>query len=278
MRVATSLAILLFVSLVAFGQAPASKNTKQTAKSSATIPRTPDGKPDLSGMWDHPFVVDMASDSKRDNCGAVLKGCSQRGPGGEPPMTPWAAEWTKNYDPTDFDSSAQCNPLGYSRSMNSPVPVQIVQTPSQLVFLHEAFFAFHVVYLDGRRHPTPDEARETTWYGHSVGHWEGDTMVIDTVGPFFGAPMMLLDTRGHPVSGEQHFVERFTRTDHDTMAYEVTVEDPKAYTRSWKNTRTWKLMPANEEIMEYACQENNKDTREGHISSTPSSKQKPPAF
>jgi hypothetical protein len=149
--------------------------------------------------------------------------------------------------------------------MNAPVPTQIVQTPKQVVFLHESMFAFHVVYLDGRRHPTPDEAGETTWYGHSVGRWEGDTLVVDTVGPFFGSPKQLLDTRGHPMSDELHVVERFQRVDATHLAYEVTVEDPKAFTKPWSNVRTWVLMPPDEEILEYVCTENNKEVEEHHI-------------
>jgi hypothetical protein len=247
------------------------------AKASAPAPRTAGGKPDLSGLWDHPFVIDMSMDGRGDGCGAAMKGCSQKGPGGplmkdipggdtrELPFTEWGLNWFKRYDATEYDSSAHCNPLGYMRSMNSPVPTQIVQRPEELVFLHEAFFAFHVVYLDGRRHPAEDEALETTWYGHSVGHWEGDTMVVDTVGPFFESPKMILDTRGHGVSGKLHIIERFTRPDTGHLNYEVTVDDPKAFTRPWKNTRTWILMPKGEEILEYVCTENNKEVNEGLI-------------
>lgn len=254
----------------------------QAAKKAAAVkpgpaPRTSYGKPDLSGVWDHPFVIDMSMDSRNDNCGAEMKGCSQKGPGGalmkgipgmptrELPFTDYGLDWFKHYNPTEYDSSAHCNPLGYMRSMNAPVPTQIVQTPTELAFLHEAFFAFHVVYLDGRPHPTKEEALQTTWYGHSTGHWDGDTMVIDTVGPFFASPKMILDTRGHAVSEDLHLVERFTRTDATHMHYEVTVDDPKVFSHPWKNTRTWVLMPKREEIMEYVCTENNKEVNEGLI-------------
>lgn len=251
-----------------------------SAQANRPVPRLSDGKPDLSGVWDHPFVIDMSQDGRGDGCGAALKGCSQKGPGGELPMTPWAAEYTKNFDPANdpnhYDATAQCNPLGYTRSMNSPVPTQIIQRLNEIAFLHEAFFAFHVVYMDGRKHPSAEDARQTTWYGHSVGHWEGDTLVIDTAGPFFGSPMMNLDTRGHPMSDQLHLVERFTRTNNDTLNYEITVEDPKAFTRPWKNTRVWKLMPADEEIMEYACTENNKEVKEGLVNTNPTEKQPPP--
>ena len=90
-------------------------------------------------------------------------------------------------------------------------------------------------------------------------------MVIDTVGPFFESPKMILDTRGHAVSEKLHIMERFTRTDATHMNYEVTIDDPKVFTKAWKNTRVWVLMPKNEEIMEYICTENNKEVNEGLI-------------
>src|SRR5437763_5743199 len=195
------LVVSVFVVISAFACLAAAQNRRPGGN--PPVPRLPNGKPDLSGVWDHPFVIDMSKDGQGDACGAAVKGCSQKGPGGELPMTPWAAEYTRNFDPehdpNHYDATAQCNPLGYTRSMNSPVPTQIIHRPNELAFLHEAFFAFHVVYLDGRKHPSAEDARQTTWYGHSIGRWEGDTLVVDTVGPFFGSPMMNLDTRCHPM-------------------------------------------------------------------------------
>ena len=251
--------IVAMVATCAFGQEGG------VAKPAGPAPRTPDGKPDISGLWDHPFVIDMSKDGRGDKCGAEMTGCSAKGPGGELPMTAWGAEMTKSYNAEKFDPTAHCNPMGYTRSINAPVPTEIIQTPKEIVFLHESMFAFHVVYMDGRKHPTPDEAIETTWYGHSVGHWEGDTLVVDTAGPFFASPKMLLDTRGHAVSDQLHLIERFQRTDATHLAYEVTVDDPKAYTKPWKNTRTWVLMPKGEEVLEYVCTENNKEVEEHHI-------------
>lgn len=197
-----------FLSLIILPAAAQTESGSAVAKVSAPsgpIPRTLDGKPDLSGLWDHPFVIDMSKDGRNNACGAELKGCSQKGPGGgELPMTEWAANWTKNFDPAKYDTTGHCNPMGYTRSMNAPVPTQIVQTPTEVVFLHESMFAFHVVYLDGRAHPTFDEAKETLWYGHSVGHWDGDTLVVDTVGflpGFLNTPLRN--------SHQLHVVERF---------------------------------------------------------------------
>jgi len=270
-----TVALPLF-SISAAAQEAASQTQTRASKvsnaASSPIPRTADGKPDLSGLWDHPFVVDMSKDLEdflthkpSNKCGAEVTGCTQKGTGGELPMTPWAADWTKNFDPTRYDATGHCNPMGYTRSMNAPVPTEIVQTPKEIVFLHESMFAFHVVYLDARPHPTADEAPETKWYGHSVGHWEGDTLVVDTVGPFFATPKMLLDTRGHPVSEDLHVVERFHRIDATHLGYEVTVEDPKMYTKPFTNVRTWVLMPKSEEVLEYVCTENNKEVEEHHI-------------
>src|ERR1700727_2576783 len=106
----------IFVALIALALASvpaAAQNAPPAAKVSSVaagpIPRTADGKPDLSGLWDHPFVIDMSKDGRNDACGAEAKGCSQKGPGGELPMSAAAAEWTKNYDPARYDAPAHCN-------------------------------------------------------------------------------------------------------------------------------------------------------------------------
>ena len=112
--------------------------------------------------------------------------------------------------------------------------------------------------FDGRPHPkNPDP----TWFGNSVGHWEGDTLVIDTIA-FNG--LTRLDTDGHPLSDQLHTIERFTRRDLGHIDYIITIDDPKTYTRKWDSVRVWTLRP-DWEIMEYSCEENNKDIREGHI-------------
>jgi hypothetical protein len=113
--------------------------------------------------------------------------------------------------------------------------------------------------MDGRKHPPADEL-DSTWLGHSIGRWEGDTLVIDTVG-FNGYTR--LDTVGHPHSDGLHVVQTLKRTDFDHIAYAVTISDPEIYTKPWTNERTFTRM--NGELMEYSCEENNKDLREGHI-------------
>ena len=211
------------------------------------IPRMPDGKPNLNGIWDHPYVPDVTKD-----------GANQRGAGALP-FTPWGADNFNTYDPSKFDYTGHCLPFGLMRSMNvGGYPIQIVQYGNYLALLFEQNTWFHVVAL-GRDHP---KNLEPTWFGDSVGKWDGDTLVIDTIG-FNGKTR--IDTIGHPHSDQMHLVERFQFTDPDHIAYEVTVDDPKTYTKPWKNTRTlWRMKPG-QELLEYSCEENNRDFTEGHI-------------
>ena len=127
--------------------------------------------------------MNMAAGGRGDAGGAEMTGCKMTGPaGGKIPM-PLDEDFFKNYDSTNFDATGHCDPMSYTRSMNAPVPTEIVQRSDVIVFLHESMFAFHVVYMDGRKHPAKEEALQTTWYGHSTGKWDGDTLVVDTVGP-----------------------------------------------------------------------------------------------
>lgn len=214
----------------------------QAAKPAGAIPRMPDGHPDMSGVWQRPFVQDMTKDSP--------------GQKGEPNL-PYT-EWSKANLVEEFDYSAFCLPLGYTRSISSPMPVEIVQRPDRTVLLYEMNNTFHVIFTDGRPHP---KDLEPTWFGHSIGKWNGDVFTVDTVG--FNDKTRV-DTQGHPHTDALHVIETFKLTDADHIAYEMTIEDPKAYTRPWKNTRTF-TKRKDWEIMEYNCNENNKEVMEGHL-------------
>ena len=240
------LMIALTAMLVLFSGTPVL--TAQTANRnlSSRIPRLPDGKPDLSGVWDHPFVPDMEKD-----------GPNQQG-AGPLPFTPEGAAIFKKFDAANFDYTGRCLPMGLTREVNSPMPIQIVQTNKDVVFLFEAWNVFHVVPIDGRTHPP---GLPPNWMGLSVGRWEGDTLVIET-GQFNDRSN--LDTIGHPHSDQLRVVQRFTRIDENHIAHEMTIDDPKIFTKPWKNVRTFTLRPE-WEILEYSCEENNKDFVEGHI-------------
>jgi hypothetical protein len=224
--------------------------TEPGAKSAGPAPRTPDGKPDLSGLWQRPYVPDMSKTTK-----------DQIGPP-ELPFTDAGMKAWKNYDAAkDGDYTGSCLPFGLMRSMNSPDPIQIMQSPKYVALLYEQNTWFHVIPI-GKQHVK--DARPT-WFGDSIGRWDGDTFEVDTVN-FNGRTR--LDTIGHPHSDALHAIERFTRTDAMHIAYEVTIDDPKTFSKPWTNKRTFTLRP-DWEIMEYSCEENNKDLYEGHIKAPP---------
>ena len=234
-----STALLAMLALPALAQNAAFKPPE------GPVPRTAEGKPDLSGVWDHPFVGDMTKNG-RDQVGA-----------GELPFTEWGlAEW-KNYNAENGDSTGACLPHGLVRSINAPFPLQLVQNSKYVSFDFETDNWFQVVPIDGR----PHRKQIPTWAGDSVGHWEGDTLVIDTVN-FNGKTKV--DSIGHPQSDQLHVTQRWTRKDLGHLALEITIEDPKTYTKPWKNSRIFTLRP-DWEIMEFSCEENNKSLREGRI-------------
>jgi hypothetical protein len=232
------------MSIPAVAQAPAKP---ASAPASSAIPRLPNGKPDFNGVWQRPYVPDMSRTA----------GEAQKGPG-TIPFTPEYAQIFKDYDPGKFDYTGHCLPQGLTRSMNSPFPVRFMQTDKIFTVLYEAWNVFEIVHIDGRVHPKdPDPL----WFGDRVGSWDGDTLVVDTIG--FNDKTNL-DTVGHPHSDQMHTVERFTLTDPQHISYEITIEDSKAFTKPWKNTRIFTLKPE-WEVMEYSCEENNKDFTAGHI-------------
>src|SRR5580692_4073133 len=159
------------------------------AGQASEIPRMPDGKPNFNGIWDHPYVPDVSKDGK-DQKGA-----------GELPFTPAGAANFKNYDVSKFDYTGHCLPFGLIRSVNvGGYPIQIVQNSKYVAELFEQNTWFHVIYVDGRDHP---KDLEPTWFGNSVGKWDGDTLVVDTIG-FNGKTR--LDTIGHPHTDALHVI------------------------------------------------------------------------
>ena len=211
----------------------------------AAAPRMSSGKPDLSGVWEWPYVPDMTRSAR-----------NQKGYPDPPFTAAGLADW-KSYDAANGDYTGSCMPYGLNRSFNAPYPMQIVQTDKSVTLLFELNNWFHLVPIDGRDHP---KEPEPTWFGDSIGKWDGDTLVIDTVG-FNG--WTRLDTVGHPHSDRLHLVQTLRRTDFDHIAYTVAVDDPEMYTKPWTNERVFTRMDG--ELIEYSCEENNKDLREGHI-------------
>jgi hypothetical protein len=193
-------------------------------------PRTRDGKPDLSGVW-YP--------------GADLEPET-------PEMLPWAAELVKKRGAkVGDDPRAQCLPSGVVRTHGLDL-AKLVQTSNLLVMLVESSVpGVRQVFLDGRPHP-PNV--QPSWLGHSIGRWDNDTLVIDTIGL---NDRVWQDLTGRPQTEKAHIVERYRRPDLGHLEVEITIDDPGAYTRPWKVRRLLDLAP-DEEILEYICHENHK--------------------
>ena len=199
-------------------------------------PRLPDGHIDLSGVWQGGGPV-----------GDIADGMPK---GAEIPLLPAAKKLMETRQAKD-DPEANCLPTGVPRI--APYPWRIVQTPTHIFFLFEGnIHSFRQIFMDGRKHP---DDLDPTWYGHSVGHWEGDTLVVDSVG--FNDKFWF-DFKGHPHTEKLHTVERYTRTDMGSLVVETLIDDPGAYSRPFTITFTARLRP-NEDLLEYICQENNVD-------------------
>jgi hypothetical protein len=221
------------------------------AQTSKPAPRLPNGKPDFTGVWDHPRVGDITANVK-GACAGGGRGCSNV-VAGELLFTPAGkVEWDKNNKPTTYDYGAHCQPWGFVRAYNTPYPHAYVHHPDRLVILWEQDNRFHVVPTDGRELPKDLEA---TWMGTSVGRWEGDTLVVTTAG-FNGRTW--LDTAQHPHSDALRLTIRMARPDYDHMTWDITIEDSKFYQKPIRNTRTFVLMEKGQELFEYSCSENNR--------------------
>ena len=174
------------------------------------------------------------------------------------PFMPWsAAVYDYNsQNQSKYDPEGYCLPPGGPRLMATPYPMEIIQLPEQkrIVMIFEGgTHIWREIYMDGRPHPQGD-ALNPTYLGHSVGRWEGDTLVVDVVG--FNEETWL-DYYGHPHTDMLHVVEKFSRPNKNTLHYEATIDDPGAYTKSW--TVAWDIpWRANAELTEYICQENNR--------------------
>ena len=228
-----------------------------TCAQAQPVPRLANGKPDLSGVWDHPRVGDMSKDVN-GRCVGGTAGCSSIG---AHDLTSLLTPFGKSENAkAKFDYGVHCLPWGYVRSWGTPYPQELIQKADRLAILFEQNNMFHVVPTDGRDHP---KNLEPTWMGNSVGHWEGDTLVIDTIG-FNGQTW--LDTEPERLTSDKlHVIERMDRPDFQHLKYEVTVDDPVMFTKPFKNTRVFVLMKPGDEILEYSCEENNKEVIEGHV-------------
>lgn len=212
------------------------------AGSNAQLPLPPrvsppgSGIPDLNGVWDGPSILNNAIEYL----------------GGLPPFTPLGLErWNNRVlgdDPTGF-----CQPTGPGRVWHSPFPFQIIQTPGMVTFLFEIHHTFHRVFTDGRKHPEP---LDVTWWGSSIGRYEGNKLIVETVGI---SDRSWLFTAGLQHSDQLKLTWVFEKTAPDTIKFSETFDDPVYFTRPWSISYDFK--PEQYDMMEMICTDNNRDVQ-----------------
>jgi hypothetical protein len=175
----------------------------------------------------------------------------------EPPLQPWAEEIYKAAKPSygprgspdSKDPILSCLPPGVPRILLIPFPMQIIQTPDSVFMIFEYDHYVRQIYTNRTHHPRD---LDPSWMGDSIGRWDGDTFVVDTVGL---NDKSWLDQVGHPHSSALHVTERIRRVDHDTLEDDISFEDPKAFSKPWEGRQVFKLRPT-WHLMEYVCEDN----------------------
>jgi hypothetical protein len=206
----------------------------------APVPRTPAGRPSLAGLWR----------PTRRVIGDIRTGMKS---GEAVPFQPWAAALFKERlaNNAKDDPTSNCIVGGVPRNDFVPYPFKILETSGLVAILYEAIHSYRQIFTDGRalpRDPNP------AWLGYSVGRWAGDVFVVETIG--FNDNVWL-DNLGHPATERLRVTERFIRHDFGRMDIEITIDDPKAYTRPWNVTQPLEFS-ADNELIEYICNENNR--------------------
>jgi hypothetical protein len=249
-------------------------------------PRMPDGKPDFSGIWGlRGGGGNGAANAQRGGqapqagqAGPADGQRGQRGAGAAPrvpplppdgipiatfgnagqgmkddlPFQPWAKELLdkRRADNSKDNPDAHCLPMGFLQFHNHPEPRKMIQTPNLLVIIYEANSGLRQIFIDGRKLPNKDNV-EPWYYGYSVGHWEGDTLVVETTGFTDG---QWLDVRGSPLTDAAKVTEKFRRPKYGSLEIEFTVDDPKAYTKPWTVKVNQRIMP-DTELIEFICED-----------------------
>lgn len=282
------------------------RDAKGAIRADAPIPRTPDGKPDLSGLWMHANSGPPGRGGRggggggQQNPGQQNPGQQTLGPGDtnaafrgafvlEAPTAPFPydpkgppvaaffeaggnmegglpyTDWAKDIKKKRTDRQARdnpdanCLPMGFLQFHQQPQPRRImnISNPKMLLIEYEANNGLRHIYMDGRKLP-PQGEPQPWWYGYSVGHWDGDTLVVETNnlrGAEDSANDGWLDVNGSPYSEQVKFTEKFRRPAYDHLQIDVTVEDPKAYTKSW-TVRIDQRLLVDQDLIEFECNEN----------------------
>jgi hypothetical protein len=267
-RALTLLALLLAVPAGVAAQWPAfvRPDVPRTAKGepdfNAPAPRLANGKPDFTGVWEArvppsgrfgapplPSLGPSPPVATFANIGANVKEGV--------PYTPWAAELRKQrMSRNSMDNpDAHCLPMGFMQLHTHTQPRKVIHTKDEMVILYEPNYGLRQIFTDGRS--LPDNDPQPWWDGYSVGAWDGDTLVVQTIG-FRGNGW--LDVNGSPFTEGLKLTERFHRPNYGRLEIDVTIEDPKAYTRPWTVRVNQRLAPA-DQLIEFVCNENERSSR-----------------
>jgi hypothetical protein len=248
--------ITAFILLSTLTLLPPPVAAQSAAGRSGAIRRTPDGKPDFSGVWAGAAFRHQAGPGDTDTPGITRIDPKLYSdwfrPGGK---ELFYQAWTGSL--AHDDPQSLCLPVGFPRIALSPYAQQILETPGNVVIFYEYNHFFRIIPTDGRPHP---KDVELTWMGDAVGKWEGDTLIVDTVG--LKEWPLAADEPGRPGvvlyhSDALHVIERFTPTGPDTIAYQLTYDDPKIFTKPWTTNWQMKLHPT-WKLYEQVCEENNR--------------------
>jgi hypothetical protein len=228
----------------------------------APAPRLPNGKPDFSGVWESrvpptgrfgapalPSIGQAPPVATFLNVGANIKEGL--------PFTPWAAQLRKERMSKNSQDNpdANCLPIGFMQLHTHTQPRKIVQTKDDMVIMYEVNYGLRQIFTDGRPSPTDDP--QPWWEGYSVGKWDGDTLVVETTG-FRGDGW--LDVQGSPFTESLKLTERFRRVNYGRLEIDLTIDDPKAYTKPW-TVRVNHRLSAGEELIEFVCNENERSSK-----------------
>ena len=243
----------LFGQYLGYPTAGVPKGADGTPNMTAPAPRTADGHPDFTGMYG--WVT-------RANCGAKCNdtqipnefiNIASSLKGKALPLKPEALAIQKaRAAEQGSDPNVHCMPRGAPRMWTDDYYKRIIQTPEKLILLNERNMAWRMIFLDGR--PLPVDPNPT-WNGYSTGHWDGDTLVVQTIGFKDG---LWLDANGNPLDGTGKMTERITRPNFGLVKVEITIDDPKSYTMPWTVTIDQPLV-LDSELLDYYCLENEKD-------------------
>jgi hypothetical protein len=220
------------------------------------VPRTADGHPDLSGLWRGANTFGRGGGSGAPPDGPPLASFRDIGANFEDglPFRPWAKALRDEREAAGSvdNPEAHCLPMGNIQFHTQGAPRKFVQTPKLLIILYEASMGIRQIFTDGR--PSPDNDPQPWYYGYSTGHWEGDTLVVTTTNFRDDG---WLDIVGTPLTDAATITERFRRTSFGRMEIDVTVDDPKAYTKPWTVRVNQEIM-VDQELIEFVCLENQR--------------------